>query len=78
MAGRHVNAHAGKPRRQPFIRTFPPFKAVIALIGPHGIGNTQQYERELAIVRQSREPAFEVILPETTTDRPFDFLQVIT
>ena len=24
-------------------------KAVIVLIGPHGIGNTQQYERELAI-----------------------------
>jgi hypothetical protein len=42
-------------------------KAVIVLIGPHGLGNTQQYERELAIVRQSRDPAFPVvpvILPE--------------
>ena len=53
-------------------------KAVIVLIGPRGLGNTQQYERELALVRQSRDPAFPivpVILPDTTTDRPFDFLQ---
>ena len=56
-------------------------KAVIVLIGPRGLGNTQQYERELAFVRQTRDPAFPVvpvILPETTTDRPFDFLQVLT
>jgi TPR repeat protein/energy-coupling factor transporter ATP-binding protein EcfA2 len=56
-------------------------KAVIVLIGPRGLGNTQQYERELAIVRQSRDPAFPVvpvILPETTTDRPFDFLNLLT
>ena len=33
-------------------------KAVIVLIGPRGLGNTQQYERELALVRQSRDPAF--------------------
>ena len=51
------------------------------LIGPRGLGNTQQYERELAIVRQSSDPTFPVvpvILPETTTDRPFDFLNVLT
>jgi hypothetical protein len=56
-------------------------KAAIVLIGPHGFGNTQQYERDLAIFRQTRDPTFPVvpvILPETTTDRPFDFLQVIT
>jgi energy-coupling factor transporter ATP-binding protein EcfA2 len=56
-------------------------KAVIVLIGPRGLGNTQQYERELALVRQSRNPAFPVvpvILPKTTTDRPFDFLNVLT
>ena len=43
-------------------------KAVIVLIGPRGLGNTQQYERELAFVRQTRDPAFPVvpvILPET-------------
>jgi TIR domain-containing protein len=54
-------------------------KAVIVLIGPRGLGNTQQYERELAFVRQTRDPAFPVvpvILPETT-DPPFDFLQVV-
>ena len=56
-------------------------KAAIVLIGPRGLGNTQQYERELAIVRQSRDPAFPVVpvmLPETTIDRPFDFLDVLT
>jgi ABC-type multidrug transport system fused ATPase/permease subunit len=56
-------------------------KAAIVLIGPRGFGNTQQYERELAIVRQSHDPGFPVvpvILPETTTDRPFNFLNVLT
>jgi hypothetical protein len=31
-------------------------KAAIILIGPQGLGNTQQYEREFAIIRQTREP----------------------
>jgi energy-coupling factor transporter ATP-binding protein EcfA2 len=56
-------------------------KAVVVMIGPRGLGNTQQYERELAIVRQSHEPAFPVvpvILPETAADRPFDFLNLLT
>jgi TPR repeat protein len=57
-------------------------KAVIVLIGPRGLGNTQQYERQLAIVRQSSDPAFPVvpvILPETrAADRPFDFLNLLT
>ncbi len=55
-------------------------KAAIVLIGPHGFGNTQQYERELAIFRQSRDPTFPVVpvlLPDTN-DPPFTFLQVIT
>src|SRR5262245_3324740 len=56
-------------------------KAAIVLIGPHGFGNTQQYERELAFIRQTRDPAFPVIpvlLPEAGSDRPFDFLQALT
>jgi hypothetical protein len=56
-------------------------KAAIVLIGPHGLGNTQQYERELAFVRQTRDPTFPVvpvILPENKTDPPFDFLRVLT
>src|SRR5215831_2401061 len=56
-------------------------KAAIVLIGPRGLGNTQQYERELALVRQTHDPAFPVvpvILPETSTDRPFDFLRLLT
>jgi len=36
-------------------------KAAIILIGPRGLGNTQQYERELAFVRQTRDPAFPVV-----------------
>jgi TIR domain len=46
-------------------------KAAIVLIGPRGLGNTQQYERDLALIRQTRDPAFPVvpvILPETTSD----------
>ena len=53
-------------------------KAVIVLIGPRGLGNTQQYERELAIVRQSRDPAFPVvpvILPETASRSTVRFSQ---
>jgi energy-coupling factor transporter ATP-binding protein EcfA2 len=56
-------------------------KAAIVLIGPRGLGNTQQYERDLALIRQTRDPAFPVVpvmLPETTSDPPFDFLRVLT
>jgi TIR domain len=51
-------------------------KAAIILLGSHGLGNTQQYERELAIVRQTHDPTFRVvpvILPDTTIDLPFNF-----
>ena len=44
-------------------------QAVIVLIGPRGFGNTQQYEHELALYRQSRSPKFPVVpvlLPDTT------------
>jgi hypothetical protein len=56
-------------------------KAAIVLIGPRGLGNTQQYERDLALIRQTHDPAFPVvpvILPETTGDPPFDFLRALT
>jgi hypothetical protein len=55
--------------------------AAIILIGPRGLGNTQQYERDLALVRQTHDPSFPVvpvILPETTSDPPFDFLRALT
>jgi hypothetical protein len=54
-------------------------KATIILIGPHGLGNTQQYERDVAIYRQTRDPSFSiipVILPDAEIDRPYNFLQV--
>jgi hypothetical protein len=31
-------------------------QAAVILIGPQGLGNTQQYERDLALYRQTREP----------------------
>jgi hypothetical protein len=55
-------------------------KSAIILIGPRGLGNTQQYERELAIIRQTRNPSFPivpVILPDVRIDRPFDFLNIL-
>jgi hypothetical protein len=56
-------------------------KAAIVLIGPRGFGNTQQYERELAFLRQTHDPAFQVvpvILPKAIIDHPFNFMQVLT
>jgi hypothetical protein len=75
------NLSAGLPWVRALEQAIGAARAVIVLIGPRGLGNTQQYERELAFVRQTRDPAFPVvpvILPETTTDPPFDFLRVLT
>jgi hypothetical protein len=36
-------------------------KSAIILIGPQGLGNTQQYEREFAIIRQTSEPSFRIV-----------------
>ena len=55
-------------------------KAVVVLLGAR-LGNTQQYERQFALVRQTRDPTFPVVpvlLPGTTSDRPFDFLHLLT
>ena len=55
-------------------------KAAIVLLEPSGFGNTQQYERELTFVRQTRDPTFPVVpvlLPDTR-DPPFNFLRVVT
>jgi hypothetical protein len=75
------NLDAGLPWIRALEKAIGAAKAAIVLIGPHGFGNTQQYERELAIIRQTREPAFRVIpviLPDTRSDVPFDFLQNLT
>jgi hypothetical protein len=56
-------------------------KAAIILIGPQGLGNTQHYERDLALVRQTRDPSFPivaVILPNARIDRPSNFLNILT
>jgi WD40 repeat protein len=55
-------------------------KAVAILVGKQGIGNTQQYERELALVRQSADAAFPVIpvlLPGCDSP-PTGFLRLLT
>jgi hypothetical protein len=52
----------------------------IILIGPRGLGNTQQYERDLAFIRQTRDPSFAivpVILPGAQVDR-WSILQTLT
>jgi len=74
------NLTAGLPWVRALEQAIGAAKAAIVLIGPHGPGNTQQYERELAFVRQTQDPAFPivpVILPETN-DPPFNFLRVLT
>jgi len=75
------NLAAGLPWVRALEQAIGAAKAAIVLIGPRGLGNTQQYERELAFVRQTRDPAFPivpVILPENTADPHFDFLRVLT
>ena len=75
------NLPPGLPWVRALEQTIGAAKAAIVLIGPRGLGNTQQYERDLALIRQTHDPAFPivpVILPETTNDPPFDFLRVLT
>jgi energy-coupling factor transporter ATP-binding protein EcfA2 len=75
------NLAPGLPWVQALEQAIGASKAAIVLIGPRGFGNTQQYERDLALVRQTQDRAFPVvpvILPGTTTDPPFDFLRVLT
>ena len=54
--------------------------AVVILVGRHGFGNTQQYERELALVRQTRDEGFPVIpvLMPGCDNPPTGFLQLLT
>jgi tetratricopeptide (TPR) repeat protein len=54
--------------------------AAVVLIGPRGFGNTQQYERELAFYRQTRDPDFRIVpvLLPGTHDPPAGFLQLLT
>src|ERR1700751_1224270 len=54
--------------------------AVAILVGRHGIGNTQQYERELAFVRQTRDERFPIIpvLMPGCENPPTGFLELLT
>jgi TIR domain len=75
------NLDAGLPWVRATEKAIGAAKAAIVLIGPGGFGNTQHYERELAIIRQTRQPTFRVIpviLPKARSDLPFDFLQNLT
>ena len=57
-------------------------QAVAVVVGPAGLGNTQQYEYQLALTRQAVDPAFPVIpviLPDTPDWRvPRGFLGLQT
>jgi hypothetical protein len=55
-------------------------RAVAILFGKHGIGNTQQYERQFALVRQTHEATFPVIpvLMPGCESPPTGFLQLLT
>jgi TPR repeat protein len=55
-------------------------KAVAILVGAHGLGNTQQYERELALIRQTGDAAFPVIpvMMPGCDSPPTGFLQLLT
>jgi hypothetical protein len=75
------NLDPGLPWVRALERAIGSAKSAIVLIGPSGFGNTQQYERELAIIRRTREPEFRVIpviLPKNSSDLPFDFIQNLT
>jgi hypothetical protein len=54
-------------------------KSAIILIGPQGLGNTQQYERDFALIRQTGDRSFPIVpvlLPGA--ERPSDLLQMLT
>ena len=75
------NLDPGLPWVRALEKVISAAKSAVVLIGPHGFGDTQQYEREFAIIRQTHEPAFRVIpviLPKTSSNLPFDFLQNLT
>jgi hypothetical protein len=54
-------------------------RAAAILVSKHGIGNTQQYERELALIRQAEDPNFRVIpvLMPGCDSPPTRFLQLL-
>jgi hypothetical protein len=52
---------AGRPWLRELEQVINTAKAAIVLTGPRGLGNTQQYERELALIRQAKDPAFPVV-----------------
>jgi energy-coupling factor transporter ATP-binding protein EcfA2 len=55
-------------------------RAVAILFGKHGIGNTQQYERQFALVRQTHDAEFPVVpvLMPGYESPPTGFLQLLT
>jgi TIR domain-containing protein len=49
------NLAAGLPWVRALEQAMGAARAVIVLIGPRGLGNTQQYERDIAITERSTE-----------------------
>jgi hypothetical protein len=73
------NLSPGLPWLRGLEKALKAAKAAIILIGPKGLGNTQQYERDFALIRQTGDPSFPIVpvlLPGA--ERPSDFLQILT
>lgn len=69
----------GRPWPQALERTLDACNAVAVFIGAEGLGHWQQRERDLALDRQARNPAFPVIpVLLTITDPGLGFLRLNT
>jgi energy-coupling factor transporter ATP-binding protein EcfA2 len=87
LRGQDLRTFFDRSELRPGLRWIPALEdaigrsgAVAILVGRHGIGNTQQYERELALVRQTRDDGFPVIpvLMPGCENPPTGFLQLLT
>src|SRR5262245_24066100 len=87
LRARGVRAFFDRSDLRPGLRWVPALEdainrsdAVAILIGRHGMGNTQQYEREFALVRQTRDSEFPIIpvLLPGCENPPTGFLQLLT
>jgi energy-coupling factor transporter ATP-binding protein EcfA2 len=87
LCGQGLRTFFDRSELRPGLRWIPALEeaigssdAVAILIGRHGFGNTQQYERELALVRQTHDDTFPIIpvLMPGCENPPSGFLQLLT
>src|SRR5271170_1031559 len=87
LGAQGINTFFDRKELSPGLRWVPALEdaigragAVAILVGAHGLGNTQQYERELALIRQTGDPSFPVIpvMMPGCDSPPTGFLQLLT